>query len=125
MRIARRTVAAHPSPDDHPLSGGRSMRSSRALLAAALTALCLSASAALAQDAKLDVRQADTVRTVLERHVGKRVSVVLTTGPELAGVVQSVNDKVVHLSELTGREFFDAVVNIEQIGAVVMRVRSR
>lgn len=101
------------------------MRSSRALVAAALTALCLSASVALAQDAKLDVRQADTVRTLLERQVGKRVSVVLTTGPELAGVVQSVNDKVVHLSELTGREFFDAVVNIDQIGAVVMRVRSR
>jgi hypothetical protein len=78
-----------------------------------------------AQEAKLEVRSNDTVRTVLERQVGKRVSVVLTTGPELAGVVTSVGDKVVHLSELTGREFFDAVVNLDQVGAVVIRTRSR
>ena len=57
--------------------------------------------------------------------MGKRVSVVLTTGPELAGVVTSVGDKVVHLSELTGREFFDAVVNLDQVGAVVIRTRAR
>ena len=50
---------------------------------------------------------------------------VLTTGPELAGVVTSVGDKVVHLSELTGREFFDAVVNLDQVGAVVIRTRAR
>lgn len=71
------------------------------------------------------MRSNDTVRTVLERQVGKRVSVVLTTGPELGGVVTSVGDKVVHLSELTGREFFDAVVNLDQVGAVVIRTRSR
>ena len=87
-----------------------------------LAALSLPAGA---QDAKLEVRSNDTVRTVLERQVGKRVSVVLTTGPELAGVVSSVGDKVVHLSELTGREFFDAVVNLDQVGAVVIRTRSR
>jgi len=87
-----------------------------------LTALSLPAGA---QDAKLEVRSSDTVRTVLERQVGKRVSVVLTTGPELAGVVTSVGDKVVHLSELTGREFFDAVVNLDQVGAVVIRARGR
>ena len=87
-----------------------------------LAALSLPAGA---QDAKLEVRSNDTVRTVLERQVGKRVSVVLTTGPELAGVVASVGDKVVHLSELTGREFFDAVVNLDQVGAVVIRTRSR
>jgi small nuclear ribonucleoprotein (snRNP)-like protein len=65
------------------------------------------------------------VKSVLERLVGKRVSVVLTSGPELSGVVTSVGDKVVLLSELTGREFFDGVVNIDQIGAVVVRTRTR
>ena len=91
-------------------------------IAILLVALSLPAGA---QDVKLEVRSNDTVRTVLERQVGKRVSVVLTTGPELAGVVTSVGDKVVHLSELTGREFFDAVVNLDQVGAVVIRTRAR
>ena len=80
---------------------------------------------AYAQDTKLDVRSADTVKSVLERQAGKRVSVVLNTGQELSGVVSSVGDKVVHLSELSGREFFDAVVSLEHIRAVVLRVRAR
>jgi len=80
---------------------------------------------AYAQDTKLEVRSADTVKNVLERQVGKRVSVVLTTGQELSGVVSSVGDKVVHLSELSGREFFDAVVSLEHVRAVVVRVRAR
>ena len=80
---------------------------------------------AYAQDTKLEVRSADTVKSVLERQVGKRVSVVLDTGPELSGVVNSVGDKVVHLSELSRREFFDAAVGLEHIRAVVVRVRAR
>ena len=81
--------------------------------------------AAYAEDVKLDVKSQDTVRSVLERLVGKRVSLILTTGPELAGVVKVVGDKVVLLTDLTNREFFDGVVNIDQIGAVIVRTRSR
>ena len=76
-----------------------------------------------AQDTKIEVKSGDVVKTLLERQVGKRVSLVLTTGPELAGVVTAVGDHVVHLSELTGREFFDAVVSLDRISAVVVRVR--
>ncbi len=67
----------------------------RALSAAiALTAsLCLPLVAS-AQDAKLEVQKTDSVRGLLERQMNKRVSVVLTTGPELAGVVTVVGDKV-------------------------------
>jgi hypothetical protein len=86
---------------------------------------CLLPSAAAAQDVKLEVRSADTVKSVLERHVGKRVGVVLHTGQELTGVVTTVGDKLVHLSELSGREFFDAAVSLEQVAAVVVRVRGR
>jgi hypothetical protein len=53
------------------------------------------------------------------------VSLVLTTGPELTGVVASVGDQVVHLTGLAGREFFDAVVSLDRIGAVVVRVRGQ
>src|SRR5262252_9441635 len=87
-------------------------------------AVHLPLTAALAQDVKLEVKSSDTVKSVLERMVGKRVSVVLTSGPELSGVVSSVGDKVVLLTQLTGREFFDGVVNIEQIGAVIVRTRN-
>ncbi len=101
------------------------MRLVRALGIIALVLISWVPLRAAAQDTKLEVKSTDTVRTLLERQIGKRISVVLTTGPELAGVVVSVGDKVVHLSELTGREFFDAVVNLEQVGAVIIRVRPR
>lgn len=93
------------------------------VLVALVVATCLPS--AYAQDTKLEVRSADTVKSMLERQVGKRVGVVLTTGQELSGVVSSVGDKVVHLSELSGREFFDAVVSLEHIRAVVVRVLGR
>jgi hypothetical protein len=102
------------------------MRPSRAFAALTLVVI-VSASpfTAFAQDAKLEVRSGDVVKTVLDRQVGKRVGLVLTTGPELSGVVIAVGDHVVHLSELTGREFFDAVVSLDRISAVVIRARGR
>ena len=101
------------------------MRLSAALdVVTLLLTLGLLAPDAQAQD-KLDVKSGDTVRTILERHVGKRVGLVVTNGPELTGVVTTVGDKVVHLSELTGREFFDAVIALDHVAGVVVRVRTR
>jgi hypothetical protein len=99
------------------------MRTRSAVLALLLVAgPCLSAPAAsFAQDARLEVREADTIKSVLERHVGKRVGLVMQTGPELTGVVVAVGQHVVHLGQLQGREFFDAAVSLDRITAVVVR----
>ena len=78
-----------------------------------------------AQQEKLEVSDADTVKVVLERQLGKRVAVVLSTGQEMNGVVTKVTRDMLHLSEVTGREFYDAVVPLDRINAVVIRVRSR
>jgi len=99
------------------------MRLSRALAALALAA-ALSLPLSAGAQGKLQVQSGDTMKTVLQGQMGQRVSVVLTTGPgEIAGVVTMVGDKVVHLSSLTGREYFDAVIALDQIAAVVIRVR--
>ena len=102
------------------------MRLAIALAVAVMTVTpCLPGFTAHAQDAKFEVKSGDTVKSVLERQVGKRVSLVLTTGPELGGVVTAVGDFVVHISELTGREFSDAAVSLDRINAVVVRARGR
>src|SRR5262249_8386879 len=101
-------------------------RLSGALAALALlVALHVPLTVAHAQDAKIEVKSADSVKSVLDRLVGKRVSLVLTTGPELAGVVAVVGDKVVLLTDLTNREFFDGVISIDHIAAVIVRTRTR
>lgn len=93
-----------------------------ALLVSLVVALPLSAHA---QDARLELRDPDSIKSILERHVGRRVGLVMGAGPELTGTVVKVGERVVHLGEMQGREFFDVAVSLERINAVVVRVRSR
>lgn len=74
------------------------------------------------QETKLTVGKEDTVRSFLAAHVGKRVTLKLDS-EELTGIVRSVGDHTVHLGELTGREFFDAVVDLGEVDAVLIRVK--
>ena len=46
-------------------------------------------------------------------------------GEEVSGSVFKVGDSVTHLSALAGREFHDAVICIDQISAVMVRVREK
>lgn len=73
--------------------------------------------------AKLEIQNGDSIKSILVRHTGKPVKLRLKGGEELGGVVAKVGDSVVHLSELSGREFFDAAVSLDAIGAVIVRVR--
>jgi hypothetical protein len=102
------------------------MRTRSLIIAGVFLAACVAGPAiAGAQDARLEVKDGDSLKSVLERHVGKRVSLVMGAGPELTGVVVKVGANVVHLGELGGREFFDAAVSLDRVNAVVVRVRSR
>ena len=103
----------------------RHVRRGIVALAATLAVLGALSGAPAAQDAKLEVRDADTLKAVLERQVGKRVTLTLAPSSELNGVVSKVGATVVHLSEIQGREFFDAVVALDRISAVLVRVRGR
>src|SRR5688572_29872928 len=102
------------------------MRIRSGIVAGVIMGVCVAGpSLAAAQDAKLELKDGDSLKSVLERHVGKRVSLVMAAGPELTGVVVKVSANVVHLGELGGREFFDAAVTLDRIHAVVIRVRTR
>ena len=57
--------------------------------------------------------------------VGASVDLTLRSGTVLSGKVASVQQNVMVLAELRGKEFYDAVVRIEDISAVSVRVRSK
>ncbi len=80
-------------------------------------------SAAMAQDGKLVVGQSDTIRSVLAAQVGKPVTLKLDSGEELTGTVRTVGEHVAHLEKLAGKDFFDAVVDVEEVAAVIVRAR--
>ena len=75
-----------------------------------------------AQDPALEVN-ADAIKVNLERQVGKRVRLRLVSGQDAEGTVVAVGTAGVHLARLAGMDFFDGVVRLDQIAAVIVRVR--
>lgn len=80
------------------------------------------AASAVAAD-KVGFTPADTTATVLKRHEGQKVEIRLKSGEKISGKVSAVGDKAVHISELTGQEFYDAVVSLDDVSAVIIRVK--
>ena len=70
---------------------------------------------------KLAFDPADTVATILKKQTGQKVELLTKSGQKLGGKVEAVGEKTVHLSALTGQELFDAVVQLEDISAVLVR----
>ena len=91
------------------------------LLALLLATVC---SDLFAQD-KIGLQSNATVIGILQGGAGKTVELHLNSGEKIGGRVEQVNDNVVHLSHLTGAEFFDAFVDGKDISAVVIRTGGR
>lgn len=86
-----------------------------------ILALCLAVAQAPAQD--FSVSTTDTIQSVVAAQKGKRVTLRLRSGQELTGILRASTDRLVVLAELSGREFFDAIVPFEAIEAVVVRAK--
>ena len=75
--------------------------------------------------ADLVVKPGDTIQKLLEERKGKRVTLRLQGGEEITGKVRAVTGDLVQLGELSGREYFDAVVEVNRIAAVIVRVKEQ
>jgi hypothetical protein len=77
-----------------------------------------------AQD-KASLQSNATVVTLLQGSAGKSVELHLRSGEKMGGKVAQVTDNIVHLSNLTGAEYFEAFVDVKDISAVVVRVAGK
>jgi len=59
----------------------------------------------------------------LKSLIGKKVYVTLDSGKTFAGFVKEVGNHLVHLEKLDGKDYFDALVRIENISAIDTRFR--
>jgi hypothetical protein len=66
---------------------------------------------------------AEGLQANLARRVGEKVELVLSSGTSLTGTVKEVGTGGVHLAALEGKEYYDALVRIDQISAVVVRAK--
>jgi len=83
----------------------------------------LFAFALAAQAQEVTVGPNDTTQSVLAAQKGKRVTVRLRSGQELTGTLRDSNGKVAVIAAVSGREFFDAVVPLEAIEAILIRTK--
>lgn len=66
-----------------------------------------------------------TVGSLLAGSAGKSVELHLRSGEKMGGKIAQVTDNVVHLSNLTGAEYFEAFVDVKDISALVVRVAGK
>ena len=81
--------------------------------------------AVLAQEAAFTLNASAEMKDILSENVGKRVAIRLASGEEIEGTVTTVGKTLVHISRLTGKDFYDAVVSIDRIAAVRIKARDR
>lgn len=78
-----------------------------------------------AEDQVIDLNSPEAIRHALEQQTGKRVKLKLVSGQDLEGKVSRVGSQAVVVTELSGMEFFDATVRVDQIASVIVRVRTK
>jgi hypothetical protein len=81
----------------------------------------LTAGAAVASEALPNVDSPELIRQTLNQNVGKRVKVKLISGQDVEGKLARVGAYGAVLTELTGMEFFEATVRLEQVAGVIVR----
>ncbi len=90
-------------------------------IAAVILVLVFIALPAFADD--LVVKQDETLKVVLSKYEGKTVTVHLASGQEMTGIVRETTDTLVHLGALAGKEYYDAVVQMTAIEAIIVRTK--
>lgn len=63
------------------------------------------------------------IRENLFLNVGKRVAVRISAGDAIEGTIVRVGDQSVQLSKLSGRDYYDAIVRIDRIEAIIFKAR--
>lgn len=74
---------------------------------------------------KIELQTGDTIKSILEKQVGQNVELRMKSGDKIAGKLEKLNDNLAHLSSLTGAEYFDGVVVLENVAAVVVRAKAK
>jgi hypothetical protein len=79
--------------------------------------------ASVAED--ISIKAGDTLQSLLEVQKGKKVTVRLSGGEELTGTVTTVTKELLQLGKLSGKEYFDAIIDVTKITAMIVRTKEQ
>ncbi len=71
----------------------------------------------------LAIKPGDTLQKQVAALKGKKVTVKLQGTEELTGVIKDSTSELLQLSELSGREFFDAIIDMSKVTAILVRTK--
>lgn len=94
----------------------------RKIAAISLLGMTLACTGAQAAD-EIRIGGSDTVQSMLTSLKGKRVTIRVRSGQELTGTVREINARLVQLGGLSGKEYYDAVVPLEAVDALLVRTK--
>lgn len=90
-----------------------------------MTGMTVFSPAARAEEAKFELKASTSLRDILTERTGKRTTLRMQSGEDIEGTIVLVGNSLVHVSRLAGKDFYDAVIEIDRINAVIMKVRDR
>ena len=104
------------------------------LMAALVVMVCLGISLFFQADAQAQQKKITALEGVkfdndasladnIETFAGRDVFVHLRSGKAIQGYVKSVGNGLLHLEKLAGRDFYDALIRIEDISAIEAKFR--
>lgn len=88
-----------------------------------LLAMPVRSLAGLAELPDMAYKTNSTMSENLKSLVGKKVNVTLASGNTFSGTVKVVGKGFLHLEKLEGKEYFDALIRLEEISAIDARFR--
>jgi hypothetical protein len=77
----------------------------------------------MAEEKKIEINTSFTIKQILGSFAGQRVALKTDAGDTIEGTVTSVGDHVVHITKLSGKDYYDAVVVIDRISSAVFRAK--
>ncbi len=91
-----------------------------------VTALILLAALAVSPIAgalEIEVKAGDSIESLINAQKGKRITLRTRSGLEVTGTVKSVSGRLVHMAQLAGKEYYDAIVALDGVEAVMIRTK--
>jgi hypothetical protein len=87
--------------------------------------LCVTPSMSLAQEEFVQNKGSVILAEELEKLKGGWVSLTLNSGVTLSGIVMKVDKGMIHLSKIQGKEYYEALIRLDDISVIGARFRSK
>jgi ribosome maturation factor RimP len=72
----------------------------------------------------MKIKENYTMRDALSDLLNKKVEIILKSGKNFNGKIQTVGQHCMVLNQLGSRSFFDVIIQIEDIAAVEVQIRT-